>query len=177
VIPGHQHIAHASAKQVREHRLPNGEPIPLLSEALSAVPPALFVFIEVKALAATFDEGFFRIVEQSPAPERCAIHSFDHRIIRRLGSKRPDLRRGVLSSSYLVRPLAALEDADASVLWQERSVIDQPLVESVHAAGFQLYIWVVNDRRDMDRLLGWGVDALCTDLPELGREAVQGIAK
>jgi glycerophosphoryl diester phosphodiesterase len=175
VIKGHVHIAHASAKQVREQKLPNGEPIPLLAEALASVPPGLFVFVEVKALAATFDDGLFRIIDQSPAPERCAIHSFDHRIIRRLGSKRPALRRGVLSSSYLVRPIAALEDADASVLWQERSVVDQELAESVHTAGLQVYAWVVNDRRDMDRMLGWGIDALCTDLPELGREAVQGM--
>ena len=41
----------------------------------------------------------------------------------------------MLSSSYPVRPLAALEDAAASILWQERTVTDDMLVRTLHDAG------------------------------------------
>src|SRR2546422_8375118 len=69
-----------------------------------------------------------------PNPSGYAVHSFDHRIIRRLGLERPALPRGVLSSSYLIRPVAALEDAGATTLWQERTVVDGALVEEIGRA-------------------------------------------
>lgn len=39
-------------------------------------------------------------------------------------------------------------------------------------AGLVTQVWTVNEPRDMDRLFGWGVEALITDRPDLGVEAV-----
>jgi glycerophosphoryl diester phosphodiesterase len=33
--------------------------------------------------------------------------------------------------------------------------------------------WTVNDPADMARLIGWGVDGICTDRPDLARIAMQ----
>ena len=170
-IAGH-HIPHSSARAIGALRLANGEPVPTLSQALAAIAPPLQVFIEVKSLSPRWDDRLFDKLDRGPHPPGYAVHSFDHRIVRRLGEKRPGLPRGVLTSAYLVRPLSAMEDAGASVLWQERSVSDDLLVRTVHGAGARIFVWTVDEPGDMARFVAWGVDGICTNFPARGRAAV-----
>ncbi len=168
---GDHHIAHCSLEDVREHPLANGEPIPLLREALEVILPRMIAYVEIKYVAKSADERLFEVIERSPAPDRIALHAFDHRIIRRMGEKRPFLRRGVLSASYPVYPVRSLEDADASILWQHHQHVDDALVASLHGAGKLLYVWTVNDPVDVRRFLALGVDGICTDFPDVARAA------
>jgi len=78
----------------------------------------------------------------------------------------------VLSSSYPVRPLAALEDAGASILWQERTVADDMLLRALHDAGRSVFVWTVDEPADLSRFLALGVDGLCTNVPARARQAV-----
>jgi glycerophosphoryl diester phosphodiesterase len=169
-------IPELSAQQVAALRLANGEPIPTLAQTLDAIGPRLQVFVEVKSLPPRFDDRLLDALRRGPNPDAYAVHAFDHRIVQRLGARSPALRRGVLSASYPVRPLVALEDAGATVLWQERSLVDRPLVEALHGAAMQIIVWTVDDPADMARLLALGVDGICTNRPEIGRRAVDGRA-
>src|SRR5207247_787976 len=105
---------------------------------------------------------------------RCAVHSFDHRIVKRLGLARPSLERGVLLASYPMRPLDALEDTGATALWEEQTLIDAALVEALHRAGRRIYAWTVNDPEDMRRLISLQVDGLCGNFPDVARRIVDG---
>lgn len=164
------HITRATAAQVRALRLPNGESVPTLDDALAAVDQALRVFVEVKSLPPAFDDRLLAVLDASGG--RCAVHGFDHRIIQRLGTARPELERGVLLASYPLRPLDALRDTGATVLWEDQALIDAALVEALHGAGYRIYGWTVNDPDDMRRLLGLGVDGLCTNAPDVARQAL-----
>ena len=84
--------------------------------------------------------------------------------------------RGVLSASYPVNPLAALVDAGATVLWQERQLVDRALVDVLHGAGMRVLVWTVDEPTAMRRLLELGVDGICTNLPDVGRQAVDALA-
>ncbi len=165
-------IAELSADQVRHERLANREPVPTLADVLQAVGPALQVFVEVKSLSPRFDASLLEALGRGPNPAGYAVHGFDHRIVQRLGRERPALRRGVLSASYPVRPLAPLEDAGATMLWQERTLVDRPLADALHGAGMQLIVWTVDDPAEMRRLVELGVDGICTNRPDLGRRVV-----
>jgi len=166
------HITRSSAAQVRALRLPNGESIPALEDALAVIDPALQVFIEVKSLPPEFDDRLLAVLEGAGGGARCGVHGFDHRIVKRLGVARPALVRGVLLASYPLRPLEALQDTGATVLWQEQSLIDAELVDALHSAGYRIYAWTVNDPDEMRRLLALHVDGLCTNVPDVGRRAV-----
>ncbi len=171
-VDGRHAIARQTAATVRAHRLPNGEPVPTLAEALAAVGPRLGAFVEVKGLDPRLDDVLLDTLDQGPNPGGYAVHGFDHRIVRRLGARRPVLRRGVLSASYAIRPLAVLEDTGASDLWQERHLVDQGLVDAVHGAGARVIAWTVNEPDEMRRLLALGVDAICTNFPDVARRLV-----
>jgi glycerophosphoryl diester phosphodiesterase len=172
-LPGHGRIAELDTEAVRAPRLPNGEPVPYLAEALDVIGDR-DVWIELKALDTRFDDALFEALDRGPAPHRYAVHAFDHRIVARLGAARPELRRGVLLSAYLLDPVAPLRATGATTLWQEQHLIDAALVERVHAAGYSIIAWTVNTPDDIARLAGQGVDGLCGNYPDRLRDALGG---
>ncbi len=169
---GPHFIAHSSLAEVRNHPLPNGEPAPTLDEALGVIVPAMIAFVEIKALPPRLDEKLFEAIERTGAPDRVALHAFDHRVIHRMGERRPHIRRGVLLASYPMHPLRCLQDADASILWQHRAHVDEALVSGLHEAGMTVYAWTINEPDELARLAALGVDGLCTDFPDTARKAL-----
>lgn len=169
---GGVHIPTATAEAVRAQRLPNGEAPPLLEEALRAIDPRLRVYVEVKTLPPACDAHLIDVLDAGPHPTAYAVHAFDHRLLARLGALRPSLPRGVLSASYPIRPLVPLVDAGAVGFWMDRALVDGELAALLHIAGAQLIAWTVDDAAEMVRLAGLGVDALCTNRPDLGRRTM-----
>ncbi len=158
-------IGSATLAQAQTTLLSNGESLPTLAEALELLGSAE-VWIEVKALPAQWDSALLRAIDRAPAPARCAVHSFDHRIVARLGALRPTLRRGVLSASYLIDPVQQMVAAGATALWQEVSLIDAELVAAIHRRGGEVIAWTVNDSATARALAAAGVDALCGNFPD-----------
>ena len=165
VIPGLGAIAAATSGAVSSFRLSNGEPAPTLAEALAAIGDAE-TWIEVKALPEQADQTLLRTIDAAPASGRCAVHSFDHGIVARLGAVRPGLRRGVLSSVYPRDPAALMRSAGATALWQDWRLIDAELVDAVHRKEGEVIAWTVNDAGAARRLAALGVDALCGNYPD-----------
>lgn len=52
-------ITRSTAEQIAALRLPNGEPVPTLDQALDAIDPRLQVFVEVKSLPPRFDDRLY----------------------------------------------------------------------------------------------------------------------
>ncbi len=169
-------IPNATAAAVRAQRLPNGEPPPLLEEALAAIDPRLRVYVEVKTLPPSSDARLLEILDRGPNPGGYAVHGFDHRVLARLGRRRPTLPRGVLSASYPVRPVLPLQDAGAVAFWQDRALVDAELASTLHDVGAQLIVWTVDDPAEMIQLAAIGADALCTNRPDVGRRTVDALA-
>jgi glycerophosphoryl diester phosphodiesterase len=170
-IPGYGPIGQLTLSEVRQVRLRNGELLPMLGEILELMGDR-DVWVEVKTLTDSSDGELLRVLDRGPAPERYAVHSFDHRIVRRLGVERPGLRRGILLSAYLEDPVAAMRAVGATTLWQEWQQVDRDLVNRVHEAGFTIVAWTVNDIGDLERMARLGVDGLCGNYPDRIRVAI-----
>lgn len=153
-------------------RLPNGEPIPTLADALDALGTDQLVFVEVKALAAAHDGCLLEVLEAGPAPSNYQIHSFDHRIVRRLRSRQPGLRCGVLSCSYELRPFMALLDVGANALWQREEMVDADLIAEGRGLGLRVFAWTSDDPDRIRELLSLGIDGICTNVPDVARAIV-----
>jgi glycerophosphoryl diester phosphodiesterase len=151
--------------------LSNGEPIPTLAQALDVL-GKLKVFVEVKVLDPRWDDRLLAVLDRGPNPGGYAVHSFAFHIVRRLGEKRPSLPRGVLSEVPTRSPRQTLEDALAQTLWQERTTLDEQLVKTVHGLGAQIIAWTVDNAADIERMVRWGVDGICTNHPERARPIV-----
>jgi glycerophosphoryl diester phosphodiesterase len=171
VVAGHP-IWHTPWTALGDHTLSNGESIPTLAEALETIDPSLQVFVEVKSLEPRNDVNLLSVLDRGPAPSQYQIHAFDHRIVRRLRAHRPSLVAGVLSASYPVRPLISAQEAGAAVLWQQETLVDEDLIDLAHAEQIQVFAWTVDDRARMQVLSSLGIDALCTNRPDVAREVL-----
>jgi glycerophosphoryl diester phosphodiesterase len=170
-LPGLGPIAQLSLAEARQVGIRNGERLPLLAEVLELVGDR-DIWVEVKTLPQGFDQQLLSVLDSGPAPERYAIHSFDHRIVHRLGRARPGLRRGILLSAYLCDPVSVMLSVGATTLWQEWHLIDQDLVNRMHDAACSIVAWTVNEIGDLERLARFGVDGLCGNYPDRIRVAI-----
>jgi glycerophosphoryl diester phosphodiesterase len=93
----------------------------------------------------------------------CAVHSFDHRVVKNVKAIFPAIRTGILETSRHIDPAASLTETGAEDLWQEVDSIDQEIVERAHAVGGRVVAWTANDPRQWEKLYALGVDAICTD--------------
>jgi len=170
-MPGAGPIAELSLDQARQLRIRNGETLPVLAEILDLVGDR-DVWVEVKSLPPAYDRLLLAILDHGPAPQRYAIHSFDHRIVHRLGQACPSLRRGILLSAYLRDAVSVMRAVGATTLWQEWQQVDQELITQIHEAGCTLIAWTVNEIDDLDRMVRLGVDGLCGNYPDRIRVAI-----
>jgi glycerophosphoryl diester phosphodiesterase len=53
-------------------------------------------------------------------------------------------------------------------------LVDQALVEGVHASGKKVMVWTVNRAEEMRQLTDWGVDGIISDETELAAQVVLG---
>jgi glycerophosphoryl diester phosphodiesterase len=157
--PAHRAIAELSETELREFPLADGTRIPNLPEALDSIGDRAMVYVEIKA--SNIEPLVTRCIRESRA--RCAVHSFDHRVVRIVKTIFPAVRTGVLEVSRHIDPAASLADASAEDLWQEVDSIDEEIVQRAHSVGARVIAWTANDPTQWEILYHLGVDAICTD--------------
>ena len=54
--------------------------------------------------------------------------------------------------------------------WQ---AVDRALVDRAHAAGLAVNVWTCDDPEAMVRLAGWGVDGICTNVPDVAIDVLR----
>lgn len=136
------------------------ERVPRLADVLALAADQATVYVEVKA--PHIEAAVIDVIRAAHA--RAAIHSFDHRVSRRVRELSDQIATGILLSSYLIDPVAALRAASARDLWQQWELIDEELVTRAHGAGARVIAWTVNDLDVAEMLRAMGVDGICSDV-------------
>ena len=136
--------------------------IPTLAETLAVVKGRAELFVELKG--AGIESAVVEQIRRSAMPSRCAVHSFDHDAIRRLGELAPELRRGLLFDRAPTDIAGSMRDTGARDVWPRWELITPALVGAVHAAGGRVIAWTVNRPEVARALTAQAVDGLCTDV-------------
>lgn len=157
--PAHQAIAELSEMELGQFMLADGTRIPTLTEALDSIGERAAIYVEIKA--PNIEPLVTRCIRESSA--RCAVHSFDHRVVKNVKTIFPAIRTGVLEVSRHIDPAASLADASAEDLWQEVDSIDEDIVQRAHSVGARVIAWTANEATQWETLFDIGVDAICTD--------------
>lgn len=158
-MPARRAIAELSAADLEQFPLSDGARIPSLDETLDVIGDRATVYVEIKAR--NIEALVTRCIRESEAT--CAVHAFDHRVVKIIKTIFPAIRTGVLEVSRHIDPAASLVAACAQDLWQEVDAIDGDLVERAHSVGARVIAWTANEPSQWKRLYAIGVDGVCTD--------------
>lgn len=132
-------------------------------------------------------ERVLHVASAAGALEHVTIQSFDWRAPRHARRIRPSVARAWLTAPealadpilWMGRDIAGVADvpraiaAEGGGTWtpNHRS-LDETLLRHAQELGLTVIPWTVNDPADMRRLIGWGVDGIITDRPDLGLTAL-----
>jgi glycerophosphoryl diester phosphodiesterase len=172
-------IAELSYREVSAARIAGTDPIPVIEELLGTWPEARFN-IDVKDEPAV--RPLVEVLERTGAWDRVCITSFS---AARLAAVRRVLPRPVcmaasplgvaaLRLSAPRRPLATrMRRLSVRCAQIPVTVATESFLHRAHAAGLQVHVWTINDRRVMTELLDLGVDGIMTDETVILRDVLE----
>lgn len=157
-----------------------GVAVPLLADVLDACSGTL-VNVEIKSEREDpdFDAGYpiaalvvDLIAKRRDRGDEVLVTSFDADAIAAVLATDPTIRTGFLTADNDA-PLAVIDAAIAGghgAVMPHYTMVDDAFMTRAGAADLLVGTWTVNDPDDMARMISLGVDALITDLPDIGLE-------
>ena len=155
--------------------------VPNLDEALTAC-DGMAVNVEVKNSSRDpdFDASravaaeVARIVGKRGLHDRILVSSFDVGSIARVRDVDPGVATAWLTMVVpdAAAAVASLVEAGHRALHPHDPIVDVALVEVCHAAGIEVNVWTVDDPARMRELIGFGVDGICTNVPDVALEVL-----
>jgi glycerophosphoryl diester phosphodiesterase len=145
--------------------------------------PLPFYNIETKTQPATdniyhpapaeFVELLMKVIKEKQMEDFVIIQSFDFRTLQYLHKKYPAIKTAILIEDF---DKISFEDQikklgfNAAIYSPHYSLVTTELINKCHAAAMQIIPWTVNDKKEIERLKGLGVDGIITDYPNLFNE-------
>lgn len=156
----------------------SGVRIPTLEEVF-ARHPDLRLNIEAKGREPALAEALVAVIRRADAVERVCIGSGNDAQGERLRALLPDachfLPHDAARRHLLTARAGRLFDALCPRGWDAAEVparigpfplLGSSVVERLHARGLAVFVWTIDDEREMRSLLAMGVDGLMTDRPD-----------
>lgn len=143
-----------------------GEPIPTLEEVIRLVKGRMKLNIEVKI--SEHEPGIAQrvvnIVRSEDFSLNCMITSFDMETVKTFKAIAPDLKTGLIFDKEY---RSDVFEGNWEILSSNYELVDAEFIRLARNSGKKTYAWTVNDREEMLRLIGLGVDGIITDMPDL----------
>jgi glycerophosphoryl diester phosphodiesterase len=163
-----------------------GVAVPALEEVYEEF-PGVQVNVEIKEDQPDIEQAVSQVIEEAEATDRTLVVSGNSGIIRRFreasggrvatGSSAMEiavfeLLRRLRLSRFLRPSYSALQVPEGyrNIL----RLVTPTFVRAAHQLGVRVDVWTVNTEPDMRRVLGYGVDGIMTDRPDILAQLLQG---
>ena len=148
--------------------------VPTLDDALDAC-TGMWVNVEIKndEDEPDFDptEHIAELVVHALArrnePDRWLISSFRMKTINRCRLVEPSINTAWLTTEVPPDAVEMVSNFGHKALHPYWEHVDEALVRSCHEHGVDVNVWTCDDPEAMKRLASWGVDGICTNVPDL----------
>lgn len=147
-----------------------GEKIPLLEEVFDLVPEHMMINIEIKNIPMYYpkiDQKLLDLMIRRNRMHNVIISSFDHRILRKIKERNPDVKVGLLYHARLAHHRIYAESVGIPVysIHPNFETLDREDVQDATRHGLTVYPFTVNREEDMRTLVDWGISGIITDYP------------
>jgi glycerophosphoryl diester phosphodiesterase len=148
----------------------SSERAPTLKQVLELSRGRVKAVIELKYYGhdEQLEQRVIDIIEQTGMVDEIAIMSLKYEGIQKVRALRPQWNVGLLSATAL----GDLSRLDTDFLAVAMGMASPGFIERAHQAGRKVFVWTVNDRISMSRMISLGVDGIITDEPELARQVL-----
>jgi len=168
VLPDGRVIVHTNFADLPSH-------VPTLGAALDACQP-MWVNVEIKndpnepdfdpsdhIADATLDE----LSRRSEGDERWLISSFRRETIDRCHELRPSIRTAWLTIAVAPETATDLAASGHSAVHPWFGIVSREMIDAFHDVGLQVNTWTCDDPERMRELIEWGIDGICTNVPDV----------
>ncbi len=166
VEPAGGDLRKMSLSEIKKLRF-RGEEIPTLQEAVSLCREKdLLLNIEIKDPAAL--EKTVALIDSNSFFDRCQVSCFRYAVIKRAKSLDARVQTAYLALPVLKwRQLRLPAAAGCESINPACSCVTARFVDASHRLGLTVFAWPVNSPDAMRRLIGYGVDGIMTDTPDV----------
>jgi glycerophosphoryl diester phosphodiesterase len=154
-----------------------GQRIPTLDEVLAWGKGRCVLDVEIKGGPWPYpgiEQKVVDLIRGHGMTDQVIVISFDHRRVAGVKALAPEIAAGTLFGCGPVDLVAVGQAAGADAILPPWIYVDARTVERAHAAGLSVHPWETRDPDEMDRLIGLGVDSICSNQPDL---VVQALAR
>ena len=116
--------------------------------------------------AGPFELAILEVVNGRFLTNRVIIQSFDHRSLRTIRDIDGEIRLAALTTGGEAK-LDVYAAYKFNIWSPNQRDVTAELIAKAHDEGLVVIPWTVNETADMQRLIGWGVDGLISDRPDL----------
>ena len=115
------------------------------------------------------------LIEKYNCIDSCYITSFSYNALRTVKKINPDIKTGLIANIMTYGGYSTLHDIDALSL--NKKFVSQNLINNIHLNGKRVFVWTVNDRAEVEKLISMGADNIITDKPDMAVKAVSSKSK
>lgn len=161
-------ISTVSLNALRKLVLPNGEKIPLLQEVFTKLQGKVALQIELKGFGAAeaVSTEISRALEAGWSTSQILVSSFDHEELHRFNGFQPEIPLGLLIYGYPLDCVQVAQTLDVTTVHMRLPFVSKERIASLQKSGFQVFVYTVNDPREISYLVDLKVDGIFTDYPD-----------
>jgi glycerophosphoryl diester phosphodiesterase len=147
-----------------------GERILTLEEVVAIVDGQADLCLDIKQYPGSppgIELKLLFIVSHYDYLDRTIFSSFDYACIRRVRELAPEVRVGVIYGADIEEnPLVVAGEVQASSLHVQKELATREFLHRTWDLGLDVFVWTVNEVREMENFASLGVQGIMTDFPE-----------
>ena len=148
-----------------------GEPIPSLLEVIQSVRGKMKLNIEVKVFRnePEIARKIVDIIRSEAFEKECIVTSFDRKTVENVKHIAPDIKTGfIFDEEYPPDIFEGSWDA----LSCNFEIVNKEFVLKARNSQKIIYVWTVNEKEEMRRMIDLKVDGIITNFPDLLKEVI-----
>ena len=161
-----------SLKELKKLDAGKGEKIPALEEVIDFVKKIneqenknIKLTIEIKE--ENLEKDIIERIKKCKIIDKVVMISFYHNIVKRIKKVNNKIKTGILFIGNPVDASSMAKDADADFLFPNFNYVDESLVENAHKNKLKVFVWNVDDIKNLENMLKLKVDGIGSNKPDV----------